>query len=455
MEKCVVVLAAGKGTRMKSLDESHSKIAYPIMGKPILEYVLDALEPLKFKKRIVVAGFGGDITKEIVKDRAQVIQEKERHESGSSAYLAKELLKNETGVTLLIYGDLPLLTADTIGRLLYKHEKNGNGLTVLTSVLENPTGYARIIREHKTNLILEIKEEKDLDEYQQDINEVNAGAYAINNDLLLKYLDNETTSLNEIVGRIVKDKIKVEAYVLEDPQEMYSISNRAQLAFAARIIRKRVNLKLMLSGVSIEDPDTTYISPDIEIGVDTIIMPNTTILGKSKIGKGNWLGPNTYINNAEIGDNNKVHFSWIDNVKMGNNNEIGPFAKIYKESELGNDNNVGNFVELKKTKLSNGVFAKHLSYLGDAKIGDKTNVGCMTVTCNYDGVNKHETIIGNNVFVGTGSILIAPVELKDDSFVAAGTVVTKNVNEDELAIGRVEQNNVPHGSSSIKKHKKG
>ena len=450
MNKYVVILAAGRGTRMKSLDAVHSKISYPIMGKPILEYVLDAVEPLEFNKTIVVAGFGGETTKQIVGDRAKVIQEDELSETASTVNMARKDLKDKKGQTLIVYGDIPLITTHTLKRVFKKHEKNGNGLTILTSVLTNPDGYARIVREHKSNLVLSVREEEELDEYQKtDLNEVNAGVYLFDNELLFKYLNANVHSVSNLVEKFVKSGIKTEAYVLEDPEEMYSINNRVQLAYAAKVIRKRVNHDLMMSGVSIEDPDTTYISPDVTIEQDSIIMPNTTIVGKTKIGKNNWLGPNTYINNVTMGDGNVISFSWLSDVTLGNVNHVGPFAKIYAESELGNNNDVGNFVELKKTKLGNEIFAKHLSYLGDASIGDRTNIGCMSVTANYDGVNKHQTLIGNNVFIGTGSILIAPVTVEDNAFVAAGTVVTKDVKDGELAIAREEQKNVPGGAKKV------
>ena len=345
MSRYAIVLAAGKGTRMKSLIGDHSKVSYPIMGKPIIDYVLDAIKPLGFEETIVIAGFAGETTKAIVGNKAKVVQATEIAETASSVNFARDLLGDKKGLTLIVFGGLPLLTAETLQKLFRKHEKNGNDLTVLTSVLENPTGYARIIRDHKTNLVIAVKEEDKCDEYQLGINEVHSGVYLFNNELLFKYLDRNTYTLSEVVEKFVKAKAKVEAYVLEDAVEMFSINDRAHLAYAAKVIRKRVNHRLMLSGVSFEDPDTAYISPDVEIGQDTIILPNTTILGKTKIGTGNWIGPNAYLGNVSMGNNNVMSFCWMQNVKIGNDVKVEPYAKI-SNIELKDGKHIKSFTEL-------------------------------------------------------------------------------------------------------------
>ena len=355
MNKYLIVLAAGKGSRMKSLIGDHTKISYPIMGKPILEYVLDAVDPIGFDEKYVIAGFGGEITKQIVGNRAKTIKESKVTETASSVNMARDDLENKEGITLVIYGDLPLITTESLNKLFKKHEKNKNSLTVMTSVVEHPEGYARIIREHKSNVISAIKEEAKCNEYElMDVNEINPGIYLFNNKILFEYLKKGIYTISEIVEKLVKDKIKVETYVLEDATEIFSINNRVQLAYAAKIIRKRVNHKLMLSGVSIEDPDTAYISPDVIVNQDTIIMPNTTILGKSRIGRNNLLGPNLHLVNASIGNDNTISYSWIEDSKIGNKNKVGPYTKITNNSEIGDNCEVDSFIELDSANIKNG-----------------------------------------------------------------------------------------------------
>ena len=345
-----IVLAAGKGSRMKSLIGDHSKVSFPIMGKPIIDYVLDAIKPLGFDETIVIAGFAGETTRKIVGDKATVIQATEIAETASSVNFARELLGDKKGLTLIVFGGLPLLTAETLERVFKKHIKNGNDLTMLTSVLENPSGYARIIRDHKTNRVVAIREEDKCDEYQLGISEVHSGVYLFNNELLFKYLTRNTYTLSEVVEKFVKAKAKVEAYVLEDAVEMFSINDRTHLAYAARVIRKRVNHRLMLQGVSFEDPDTSYVSPDVQIGPDTIILPNTTILGNTTIGKNNWIGPNAYLNNVSMGDDSVISFTWMQNVKIGNKVKVEPYTKV-SDSELGDNVVVKSFTEVKDKKL--------------------------------------------------------------------------------------------------------
>ena len=350
MNRYAIVLAAGKGSRMKSLIGDHSKVSYPIMGKPIIDYVLDAIKPLGFDETIVIAGFAGETTRAIVGDKAKVVQATEIAETASSVNFARDILGDKKGLTLIVFGGLPLLTTNTLEKVFKKHIKNNNDLTVLTSVLENPTGYARIIREHKSNQIIALKEEDKCDEYQLGINEVHSGVYLFNNELLFKYLDKRTYTLSEVVEKFVKAKAKVEAYVLEDAVEMFSINDRVHLAYAAKVIRKRVNHGLMLSGVSFEDPDTSYISPDVEVGPDTIILPNTTILGNTKIGKNNWIGPNAYLNNVSMGDDNVLSFAWMQNVNMGNKNHIDPYVKI-TDTTIENNVKINSFKEIKNEYL--------------------------------------------------------------------------------------------------------
>ena len=335
-DKYVVILGAGRGSRMESRDPNHSKVAYPILGKPLINYVIDACKPLGLKEVYTVVGYGGKATEEVVKDFSKVVWQKEILGTGHALMQVKDL-KGKDGDVIVVGGELPLLTPQTLRRVYHKHEKGGNAMTICTSVLENPNGYGRVIRERGSYRLLKIVEDADCDREEKEITEVNTGIYILDNKLLQEYLPKlsnknakEEFYLSELIKLYDEAGEKVEAYVLEDAEDVFSVSDRNQLAYAARVIRKRVNKKLMLSGVSIEDPDTTYISPDVEIEKDTIILPNTTILGKCKIGEANWIGPNTTLVNVSMGNDNKIHYSVLQNVKLGNGEEVGPFANIKK-----------------------------------------------------------------------------------------------------------------------------
>ena len=333
MNRYAIVLAAGKGTRMQSIDPNHSKVSYPILGKPIINYVLDAIKPLDFKKVTVVVGFGGDATKRLVEKDADVVWQKEILGTGNAVLQAEPLLKDLDGETLIIYGDTPLVSTETIATILHIHEKEKNDLTVVSAVLSDPHGYGRLIREDKSNHLLAIREETDCGEYELDINEVNTGICVFDNKQLfshLKLLDNNNNRklfyLSQLVEIFVKEKLKVGSYVAEDMVEVFGINDRTQLAYAAKTMKRRINRRLMLNGVSMEDPESTFVSPNVVIGKDTVIYPNTTIMGDSVIGFGNYIGPNTYLENVKIGNENNINSSWLKNTSIGDGEEIGPFV---------------------------------------------------------------------------------------------------------------------------------
>jgi bifunctional UDP-N-acetylglucosamine pyrophosphorylase/glucosamine-1-phosphate N-acetyltransferase len=330
MNKYAIILAAGKGTRMQSIDPNHSKVSYPILGKPIINYVLDALKPLGFKKEVVVVGFGGEITKSLVDKECDVVWQKEILGTGHAVQQTAPLLKDLDGETLIIYGDTPLVKPETISSILHIHEKENNALTVVSSILPDATGYGRMIREEKSNHLLAIREETDCSEYELGISEANTGICVFDNKLLFKYLnkmDNKNTRklyyLSQLVELMLKDGLPVGSYVVEDMVEVFGINDRVQLAYAAKIMRKRINNKLMLEGVSMEDPDSTYISPTVKIGKDTIILPNTTIIGDCDLGSANEIGPNVVLENVKCGNNNKISNFKIRNKTLGDNEKLG------------------------------------------------------------------------------------------------------------------------------------
>ncbi len=334
-EKYVVVLAAGKGQRMESLNEDYSKVAYPILGRPLVNYVLDAVKPLKAKETIVVVGFGGKMTEKCVSKEAKVVWQKKVQGTGEALLKGTAPVKKEVGDVIVLCGDTPLLTTETIECIYKKHVKNENKLTICSTVLSNPVGYGRVIREKPSYRVKEVRPYAEINEEEKEINEVNSGIYIIDNELLQKYLpklskDNAKGEyyLSDLVGMFFNDGYKVDAFVLEDAEDIYNINDRIQLAYAAKVIRKRVNHKLMLSGVSIEDPDTAYISPDVKIGKDTVILPNTTILRDCVIGPKNKIGPNVSLEHVYIGEDNHIFNSVISDYKIGDHEEIGPFVQL-------------------------------------------------------------------------------------------------------------------------------
>ena len=332
-DKYIVVLGAGRGSRMNSRDPNHSKVAYPILGKPLINYVIDAVKPFEPKEIYTVVGYGGEHTKKCVEKESKVVWQKETLGTGHALMQVKELIGKD-GDIIIVGGELPLLTYETLKKVYHKHEKNGNALTICTSVLENPKGYGRIIREKGSYRLLDIREDADCNTEEKEYNEVNAGVYIIDNKILQSYLPKLSREnakkeyyLSELVKLFNQDGLRAEAYVLEDAVDIFSVSDRFQLSYAAKIIRKRVNHRLMLEGVSIEDPDTAYISPEVSIGKDTVIRPNTTIIGSSVIGEGNFIGPNTVLENVKVGHDNEIECSTLRNVTVGDKEHIGPFEK--------------------------------------------------------------------------------------------------------------------------------
>lgn len=331
----VIILAAGKGQRMASLNENYSKVAYPILGKPLVNYVLDAAKPLGAKETFVVVGFGGEETIKCVGNQAKIVWQREVLGTGHAVMQVSEYLKNKEGKTIILCGDTPLLTTETIQRVLKKHERNGNALTICSTVLSNPAGYGRVIREKSSYRVLEVRPYAEINEEESEINEINSGIYVVDNKLLQKYLpklsrENKKDEyyLSDIVGLMFNDGYPVDSFVLEDAADVYNINDRTQLAFASKFLRKRINHNLMLSGVSIEDPDSAYISPDVQIDKDTVILANTTILGKCEIGPANIIGPNVILENVIMGQNNKIINSVIRNKCLGDNKVVGPYENI-------------------------------------------------------------------------------------------------------------------------------
>lgn len=441
----LIVLAAGKGTRMRSLNPEISKVGYEILGVPLVKYVLKAADGIIDGHKIVVVGFGGEHTKKLVENEAEVVWQRQQLGTAHAIMQTADILKNEEGATLILSGDTPLLSKESLEKLIAYHFENKLDLTILTAEPASNFGYGRIIRNQNMEVV-RIVEQKDGTLEELKTKEVNAGVYLFDNKKLfqqLEFLNTNNASgelyLTDTIGLFFNKGYKVGAYILDDPDEMLGTNDRLQLAEATKILQIRINNKHLLSGVTIEDPTNTYIGPLVTIAQDSVIKPGTTILGATKIGVNNIIWQNSFINNTIIGNNNNIITSHIEDSEIGDNNKIGPYARLRNHVNVNNNTRIGNFVELKNVIFKDGAKSAHLTYLGDAEIGENTNIGCGVITANYDGVNKYRTFIGDNVFVGSNATLIAPIVVKNDSFIAAGSTINKDIDENDFAIARARQ----------------
>ena len=445
-----IVMAAGKGTRMKSLDINKSKVAYSILGVPLVQYVLDALKPLSLDQSITIVGFGGETTQSIVKDQTSIVWQRDQKGTGHAIMQCAPILEGKEGLTLIVSGDTPLLTTETLQKLVKKHENDQSDLTILTSIVPNPKGYGRILR-NAAQGVEAIVEQADATEVQLAIQEVNTGVYVFNNVKLFQELKNITPSnkqgeyyLTDVIKLFSNKKYKISAEILSNYEEMLGINDRVQLAEAAKILQKRINDVHMRAGVTIEAPDQVFIGPYVAIGPDTCVKPGTTILGKSSLGEANTIGPDSNLEDVTLGKRNTIIQSKISRSSLLDDNQVGPYAHIREYTVIHHQTRIGNFVEVKKCIIHNGVKASHLSYLGDAEIFDNTNIGAGVITANYDGHHKHKTVIGKDVFVGSGVTIIAPVTIGDRVVVAAGSTITEDILTGELGIARSQQTNKPN-----------
>lgn len=455
MNKYAIILAAGKGSRMKSLKEDISKVSFPILGKPLVKYVIDVLKPLNCEHLISVIGFGGETSKPIVEKDCEVVWQREQKGAGHAVLMAAPILEGKEGLTIICCGDTPLLTTETIENLFKEHVASHNDLTIMTMVLDNPFGYGRIVKEN--GKVVAICEQRDTTDKEKDIKEVNAGVYIFDNKNLFECLhllktDNAAGEyyLTDVIGLFVKRGLKVGDYIVQDIDETLGVNDRYQLSVAAKILQHRINKKHMVSGVSIEDPENTYINPDVKIGQDTFIYAGCHILNGCEIGQNNVIGPDTYLENTKVGNGNKIVSSHIVDCVIEDDCVLGPYLRMRNNCHIESGAHISNFNELKNTKVGKNFKCHHLSYLGDSHVGDNVNIGCGTITANYDGVNKWPTNIGNDVFIGCNSVLIAPVTLDDGTFVAAGSVVTKDTSKDDLVVARAEQKNLKGYAPKIK-----
>ncbi len=438
MKITAVLLAAGQGTRMKS---DLPKVLHPLCGKPMLWHVLEALKEVTTEPPVVVIGHGAEAVTKYLGDSARTVLQEPQLGTGHAAMQAESLLKGRTDMVIVTYADMPLLGGETFNQLVETQRLNSGPLSLLTVRADDPRGFGRIVRK-PDGTVEAIVEEYVATTEQQKIKELNVGAYCFNAEWLwdaLKRIEKNPKKgeyyLTDIVEIAVKDGLPVQAVMHDDFVETIGINTRVHLGEAEAAMRTRINRGHMLSGVSMMDPASTYIEAGVQIGRDTTILPNTYIHGKTVIGERNVIGPNTIIRDTIIGNGCRILASVMEGAVLEDDVEMGPFARLRKGAHLKSHVHMGNFGEVKDSTLHEGVKMGHFSYIGNADIGANTNIGAGTITCNYDGEKKHPTTIGEDVFIGSDTMLVAPLTLGDGARTGAGAVVTKNVPEDTLVVG--------------------
>jgi bifunctional UDP-N-acetylglucosamine pyrophosphorylase/glucosamine-1-phosphate N-acetyltransferase len=442
----IAIMAAGKGTRLKS---KHPKVLHEVGGKPVLAHVIAAASLIVPPEHVyAIIGHEADRVREAVANTGiQFVLQKEQRGTGHALMVAREAL-SPYDIVLVLSGDAPLITVDTIAKLRDFHLAKKAAMTLLTANLENPTGYGRVLRKSpKSDDVKAIVEQKALTAGQNKIREINAGFYAFSVAPLYHNIDKLSTAnahaefyLTDMASILGKAKQRVVAVAAHDPYEVLGGNTRAELMEIDRRLRTLKNQRLMADGVSIYYPETCVIDSEVQIGADTVIEPFVQIFGKTRIGSDCRIRSYSVIKNSEIGDGVMVRpGSIMEDARVSKGAIIGPYSHLRPGSEIGEGAHVGNFVETKKIRLGKGSKANHLTYLGDAEIGAGVNIGAGTITCNYDGVNKNTTIIEDNVFIGSDSTLVAPVKVKRGAYVGAASCITEDVPEDSLAIARGRQ----------------
>ena len=444
MYKCAIILAAGEGKRMNS---NIPKVMHKVCGKEMINHVIDTLRNCGIENVNVVVGKGAEKVKEGTASRNVSYSTQEvQLGTGHAVMSAEDFLKGKKGTVAIFVGDGPLITEDTVNTLFNYHEEGGFSSTILTSIMDDPAKYGRIIR-NPQGKVEKIVEFKDCNEEEAKVKEINSGMYCFDiEDLLsrLSKLNNNNNQgeyyLTDVIEILKKENKKVGAIDVS-VDEITAVNSKAELAVAENIMRKRINKKHMETGVILIDPNNTYINCDVEIGKDTIVYPSNVLEGKTKIEENCIIYPGCRIKDSYIKENVTIQSSVILESVVGKDTTVGPFAYIRPESNIGDKVRIGDFVEIKKSTIGNGTKISHLTYVGDAQVGENCNFGCGTVVVNYDGKNKYKTKIGNNSFIGCNTNLVAPVEVEDDTYIAAGSTITNKVPKNALAIARARQVN--------------
>ncbi len=440
----VVVLAAGKGTRMKS---DLVKVLHPLAGAPMLSYVLDLARSLRPERMVVVVGFQADVVREkFTTDGLLFALQEEQLGTGHAVLTAAPSLRGFQGTVLILSGDVPLLTQGTIRKFLQAHEDHRATLSVLTTKLEDPRGYGRVFRGVESSL-LRIVEDRDLQPGEENIREINTGIYCVDAEFLfsaLSSLSNQNAQkeyyLTDIVRMASSQNKKVFPVLVDDPMEVMGINTRVELARANQCLRKKIAEQHMLEGVTLMDPETAYIDRRVKIGRDTVIYPNCYLLGRTSLGIGCVVEPGCKITDTQVGNFVNIKASSvIEESVIEDRVDVGPLAHLRPQNVLREGSRIGNFVEVKKSVIGKGTKANHLTYIGDATLGEKVNVGAGTIFCNYDGQKKHPSTIEDGVFIGSNTELVAPIKVGRNSVIGAGSTITKEVPPETLAVARAKQ----------------
>lgn len=438
MSVAAVILAAGQGTRMHSVIP---KVVHPIAGRPMILYALEAARSAADEKPVIVIGHGAEAVRQVVGDAARFVIQEQQLGTAHAVQTAETALRGQADLVLVTYADMPLLTGETLQRLVNAQRSHAGPITMLTVLADDPRGFGRVIRDADER-VQEIVEEAQATPEQLRIRELNAGVYCFQADWLWGALSRIPLSpkgeyyLTDTVGLAVAEGLSVQALNTDDPQELLGINNRVHLAEAGQAMHQRINRNWMLAGVTLVDPDSTYIESTVQLGQDTVVWPDTYLQGQTSLGEGCQIGPNTIIRDTQIGSHCTILASVLEGALLEDHVSMGPFAHLRKGAHLMQGVHMGNFGEVKNSTLGPGVKMGHFSYIGDAQVGADVNIGCGTITCNFspDG-KKNLTEIGEGAFIGSDTLLVAPVKVGEGAITGSGAVVTHDVPPKTLVVG--------------------
>ncbi|RVU55129.1 bifunctional UDP-N-acetylglucosamine diphosphorylase/glucosamine-1-phosphate N-acetyltransferase GlmU [Anaerosphaera multitolerans] len=447
--KISIVLAAGEGTRMKS---KTPKVLHEILGKPMLEYVIDSARESNIEKVSVIIGHGKEKINEYFQTKDVVFREQPMGEGipyGTGfAVMQADGDYNDEDTVIILNGDTPLIESKTLDEFIKYHEQGNFSCTILTAEMENPYGYGRIVRDEDAK-IYKIVEQKDANEKEKLIREINSGIFAFKGEDLRRTLKSLNTDnaqgelyLTDLIKTLFEEGKRVGGYRLRNNSEILGVNSRDHLSKCTEIMRDRVNRYYMLEGVTLIDPKSVIIESSVKIGRDTVIYPGAILQGSTEIGENCTIYGTTRIVNSKIGDNTTIDNALIEDSTVGDSTKIGPYAHLRPKANVGDNVKIGNFVEVKNSNFGNGSKAGHLAYIGDADVGENVNVGCGVIFVNYDGKGKHRTEVGDNAFLGSNANLVAPVKVEEYGYIAAGSTITKDVLEGQLSVERAKQRNV-------------